>query len=816
MQCSCKIRYRDHRNGLGSEDSSPNSSRLGTLSSRELLPERIHDPSGATPLPTPRSEEFAVGPGAQSTGPVALVSGPSSLQSTKPSREAAVVVVSNRLPFTITRTAGGLDRSASSGGLVSALGPVLRGRGGTWVGWPGIDLNPHEVLPLHDESYEIKALYLDEREVTHYVHGFSNRTLWPLMHSLPARTRFDRLDFKVYWEVNERFADAAVTAVSGDDLIWIHDYHLMLAPEFVRQRLPRVRLAFFHQVPFPPYDIFRLLPWDRELLRGLLACDLVGFHVKGYADNFLDCVEKRLGSRVDRKAMIVEHGKRTVQVGVFPIGIAFDDFERRAKNAAPRSRPDGERMVLGLDRLDYTKGIPERIRSFERLLELHPEHRGTITLLQLAVPSRSQVAEYRELKREIDELVGRVNGRFATSRWSPIRYLFRSINNQELASLYRDADVALVTPLRDGMNLVAKEFVASQVGDPGVLILSRMAGAAETMREALLVNPYNIDETAEAIHRAITMDEHERSSRIAALRKREARDDISSWVDSFLDAAARRQTQLSPISGEDFQLWLGTTLNRPRLALFLDYDGTLSEIQSHPSDAIMTESMRIVLARCAERPDTDVAIISGRGLDDVKQIVDMGELTYAANHGLEITGPQIDRFTHEDLIHYQDRTLELTKALEEVHLDGAWTEAKGATLTYHYRGVSEGRWPELASRAHDIIIAAGFQARAAHCSIEARPPIGWDKGRAALHILRSLYGPSWSEQVRVIYVGDDQTDEDAFRLLSGLAYTFRVGPADSLTAATRMLPNVDSVCALLGWLANRPPQLDLNARIKIE
>lgn len=252
MQCSCKIRYRDHRNGLGSEDSSPNSSRLGTLSSRELLPERIHDPSGATPLPTPRSEEFAVGPGAQSTGPVALVSGPSSLQSTKPSREAAVVVVSNRLPFTITRTAGGLDRSASSGGLVSALGPVLRDRGGTWVGWPGIDLKPHEVLPLQDESYEIKALYLDEREVTHYVHGFSNRTLWPLMHSLPARTRFDRLDFKIYWEVNERFANAAVAAVSGDDLIWIHDYHLMLAPEFVRQRLPRVRLAFFHHVPFPP------------------------------------------------------------------------------------------------------------------------------------------------------------------------------------------------------------------------------------------------------------------------------------------------------------------------------------------------------------------------------------------------------------------------------------------------------------------------------------------------------------------------------------------------------------------------------------
>ena len=749
-----------------------------------------------------------MGSGEPNRRPVSLVSNLPGAEAKPAHFQGRVVVVSNRLPFTIARTAGGLDRTASAGGLVSALAPVLRSRGGTWVGWPGIDLKPHEVLPLGDDPYDVKTLRLDEREIAHYVHGFSNRTLWPLMHSLPARARFERVDFRVYREVNERFAELAVAAVVDDeDLIWIQDYHLMLAPEFVRRRSPRARMAFFHHVPFPPYDIFRLLPWDRELLRGLLACDLIGFHVKGYADNFLDCVEKRLGSRVDRDAMIVEHGKRSVQIGVFPIGIDFDDFAKRAEAAPPGSRLDGERIVLGLDRLDYTKGIPERIRSFERLLELHPEHRGTITLLQLAVPSRSQVAEYRELKREIDELVGRVNGRFATARWSPIRYLFRSINSEELASLYRDADAALVTPLRDGMNLVAKEFVASQVDDPGVLILSRMAGAAETMREALLVNPYDIDENAEAIHRALTMDEHERSSRMAALRRREARDDVTNWVSNFLEATARRQTGLSPLSGTEFQSWLGPALNRPRLALFLDYDGTLSEIQSHPANANMTPAMRDALARCAERPDTDVAIISGRGLDDVKQMVGMSELTYAGNHGLEISGPQIERFTHEDLIHYQDRTLALTKALEEVDRDGAWTEAKGATLTYHYRGVSDGRWPELAGRAHDIILAAGFQARAAHCSIEARPPIGWDKGRASVHILRSLYGPSWSEQVRVIYVGDDQTDEDAFQLLSGLAYTFRVGPADSLTAATRTLPNVEAVSTLLGWLAERPPQL---------
>ncbi len=730
---------------------------------------------------------------------------PATTPEVAPAKPPPVVVVSNRLPFTLTRTALGLARQTSSGGLVSALEPVLRTRGGTWIGWPGIDLEPGETIAQEDEAYRVRALQLNAHEVAHYVHGFSNRTLWPLMHSLPARTRFDRLDFEVYREVNGRFAQLAVSAASHNELIWIHDYHLMLTPELVRQQSPRARLAFFHHVPFPPYDIFRLLPWDRELLRGLLACDLIGFHVKGYADNFLDCVEKRLGIRVDREAMVVELGRRTIQIGVFPIGIDFADYAQRATAAPHQPSATGERTILGLDRLDYTKGIPERIRSFERLLELHPEHRGAINLLQLAVPSRSQVSEYRELKREIDELVGRVNGRFATSRWSPIRYLFRSLEREELAALYRDADIALVTPLRDGMNLVAKEFVASQVESPGVLILSRMAGAAETMREALLVNPYNIDETAEAIHRALTMDHYERRSRMAALRKREDRDDVSSWVAGFLDSATRQHARLSPISDSEFQSWLGPYLTRPKLALFLDYDGTLAELRNHPSEATMSETMRKALCNCAKRPDTDIAIISGRSLEDVQKITDTAGLIHAGNHGLEIEGAGIDRFVHEDLVHYQDRTLGLEKALEEVNRDGAWTEAKGPTLTYHYREVADDRWPELARRAHDIIIAAGFQSRAAHCAIEARPPIGWDKGRAALHILRARYGPSWSEQVRVIYAGDDQTDEDAFNLLGGLAYTFRVGPADSLTAATRRLPNVDSVCALLEWLGRRAP-----------
>jgi trehalose 6-phosphate synthase/phosphatase len=460
--------------------------------------------------------------------------------------------------------------------------------------------------------------------------------------------------------------------------------------------------------------------------------------------------------------------------------------------------------VLGVDRLDYTKGIPERIRAFERLLELHPKHRGKVVLLQLAVPSRSQVADYRELKREIDELVGRVNGRFATDTWSPIRYLYRAVPPERLAAMYRDADVGLVTPLRDGMNLVAKEYVASQVGDPGVLVLSEMAGAAATMREAVLVNPYSIDETAEAIHHALSMEEADRASRMLALRRREKRDDLQAWVTRFLDAARTETAELRPITDDEVEEWLAEYLRGYRASLFLDYDGTLTPLVDHPGKANLAPNVRTLLKELAARDDTEVAIVSGRSLEDVRDKVGLADATYAGNHGLEVAAPDLPHFQHEDAPHYRERIGELADALGEVCVNGAWVEPKGHTLTWHYRTVS-GDPKALVTRATEIISKAGFQAREAHRAVEARPPIGWDKGRAVLHVLRSRYGPSWPENVRVIYIGDDHTDEDAFRILAGMAMTFRVGPADTLTLARRRLSGVEAVTAVLRWLAHREP-----------
>jgi trehalose 6-phosphate synthase/phosphatase len=456
----------------------------------------------------------------------------------KPRKASRLIVVSNRLPVTIHRGPKGPERFRSTGGLIAAFEPTLRDRGGVWVGWPGIELRRGERLTHPDDPYDIEVVSIKRSELKSYYHGFANRTLWPLLHSLPTQTAFEHSDWQAYKLINRRFADVTTRTIRPGDTVWVNDYHLFLLPGLLRTNVTDAALGFFLHIPFPPFDIYRLLPWATEIMEGLLGADLIGFHVRGYVRNFLDCAKRLLGAKVDRRRKTVEHNGHVSKVGAFPLGIDFEHFEQLAR-AAPSRTWNDEQVILGVDRLDYTKGIPNRIHAFAHLLETYPEHRQRVTLLQVAVPSRSEVAEYRQLKREIDELVGRINGRFATATWSPIRYLYRSVPQDRLAGLYRDADVAIVTPLRDGMNLVAKEYVTCQVADPGVLVLSMMAGAAETMPEAVLVNPYNVEGTAEALHRALTMPEPERRERLDALRARERTNNVNVWAKSFLKQLAQ-------------------------------------------------------------------------------------------------------------------------------------------------------------------------------------------------------------------------------------------------------------------------------------
>ena len=329
-------------------------------------------------------------------------------------KQGRLVVASNRLPVTLRRSRGGLRAEPSSGGLVAAMAPAMQRNGGSWIGWPGARLNDGEQIEIADSEYDLRPIPLTPTEVKRFYHGYSNGVLWPLFHSLPERVHFGPRNWPAYQAVNERFAEALLDEAGDEDLIWVHDYHLALAPELIRRRRPTARIGFFLHVPFPPFDVYRILPQYREILRGMLACDFLGFHCPGYVTNFLDCVERLLGARVDRATGEVEHGSHLSRAAALPLGIDYAEYEKRAQEAPRPKRAPGEKIILGVDRLDYTKGIPERIRAYEQLLDRHPEFRTQLSFVQVAVPSREQVSEYQSLKREIDELVGRVNGRLSS------------------------------------------------------------------------------------------------------------------------------------------------------------------------------------------------------------------------------------------------------------------------------------------------------------------------------------------------------------------------------------------------------------------
>jgi len=417
---------------------------------------------------------------------------------------------------------------------VAAFEPMLRRLGGVWVGWPGIELRRGEHLSFAGDPYQIKPVRIPKRDLRGYYHGFCNSAVWPLFHTLPGQATFRPEDWRAYERVNSRFARVTAGAIGPEHLVFVNDYQLMRMPWRLRQRQPAVRMGFFLHIPFPSYDVFRVLPWAKLVLRGLLSCDFVGFHVPDYARNFLDCARRLLKVSVDRRQGLASVEGRVVSVSALPLGIDYEEFASLASSAPGAGLAGGLKVILGVDRLDYTKGIPERLRAFEHLLETQPAHRQKVVFIQLAVPSRAEISGYRRLKREIDETVGRINGRFGTATWTPIRYLYNTVPQDRLCGMYREADVALVTPLRDGMNLVAKEFVACQVEDPGVLVLSHLAGAAETMAEALKVNPYNIEDTSAKLHTALTMSEEERRARMKALRQREAGTDVHAWADKLL------------------------------------------------------------------------------------------------------------------------------------------------------------------------------------------------------------------------------------------------------------------------------------------
>ncbi len=724
-----------------------------------------------------------------------------------------LVVVSNRLPFRAERDARGLRLSRSPGGLVSALEPVLERRGGVWVGWTGATREDTEAaggvtLPV-SERVRYHEVPLSGTEVAQYYGGFSNRTLWPLFHYFVGQTTIDGGFWRAYERVNERFAEAAVAAGPPGALFWMHDYQLLRAPYHLRRLAPDARLALFLHIPFPATDVFRVLPWSRSLLQGMLSCDLVGFQVPSYAQHFLACAERLLGCEVDRAAGVARFEGREVAAQAHPISIDVALIESLAQRLKSTPRLQGaERLVeiLGVDRLDYTKGINERLLAIERLLERHPGYRRRIRLTQVMVPSRERVAEYSDLKRQLDETVGRINGRFSERGWSPISYLVRVLPPEELVPLYRQSDIALVTPLRDGMNLVAKEYVAAQLEDDGVLILSEMAGAADELQEALLVNPFDIEAVADALHRALAMSEDERRARMSALRDRVQASDVHGWVGRFLEAAelaGERAHSAVASAAEVTRRRLAPWLSqREGLALFLDYDGTLTPLAARREDARLSDAARQTLEQAARTPNLDLVVVSGRALEDVKQMVGVTGVTYVGNHGFEIEGPGLS-FRSEGVEQYAAALDAAAGDLVALGVAGARLERKGLTLSFHLRPVPPGERERAQHLAEGVLRRRRLRVTAGALVVEGRPPVPWHKGRAVLHVLVSRHGADWPARVRALYIGDDVTDEDAFRSLRGIGRSIRVGttPLPGPTAADFRLPDPDAVVELLRWLA---------------
>jgi trehalose 6-phosphate synthase len=470
-----------------------------------------------------------------------------------PSLTKRLLIISNRLPTVITQDQDEWSVKPGTGGLVTALAPVMRKNQGVWIGWPGCgDEAPLDKLLREfkdQQGYQLVPVPLSEEDVERYYRGFSNATIWPLFHDLLGFCRFDLTDWQAYNAVNQKFAAVVAEQGEKDDFIWVHDYQLMLVGAHLREMGIRDRLAFFLHIPFPSPDLFRRLPWKKSLIKGLLSYDQIGFQTLRDRRNFVQTAtallpEAEVVSR-HRHHTLLKWGERVIKVGHYPISIDFDEFDEGARSHEVEDAAwylhenlRGRQLVLGVDRLDYTKGIPERFLAFERALEKYPELIKRVSLLQVVVPSRTLVPDYADLKEQLDQLAGRINARFGQPEWLPIHYVFRCLKRVQLLARYRTSEIALITPLRDGMNLVAKEYCAGSVENNGVLILSEFAGAADQLgKHALLVNPYDTDGTADAIYQAFTMDPEERRQRMTNLRSEIRRNDVHRWLRRFVESS---------------------------------------------------------------------------------------------------------------------------------------------------------------------------------------------------------------------------------------------------------------------------------------
>ncbi|MBD2716189.1 bifunctional alpha,alpha-trehalose-phosphate synthase (UDP-forming)/trehalose-phosphatase [Microvirga sp. STR05] len=719
------------------------------------------------------------------------------------------IIVSNRLPTKIQRTEESLTFQPSEGGLATGLGSIYRQDGNVWVGWPGLfveDAAEEEYVCEQLSHDSMVPVFLTEAEIRDFYEGFSNSTLWPTFHYFTQYATYEQEHWDAYVAVNEKFCRAVLAQAGPEDTIWVHDYQLLLLPEMLRRERPEATIGFFLHIPFPSYELIRVLPWRAELLRGMLGADLIGFHTFGYMRHFLSAVQQLLG--LSSQNGQIEVPDRMVLVDAFPMGIDYKRYVRAAASeeakmheANYREALRDVRVILSIDRLDYSKGIAQRLRAFELLLQRYPEWREQVSLIMVVVPSRDQVAQYASLKEEIDELVGRINAQYRTITWNPIHYFYRSFPLEELASLYRLAEVALVTPMRDGMNLVAKEFIASKADKKGVLILSERAGAARELSDALIINPTDTGQLAEAMHDALVMPEDEQVQRMSAMQALVRQYNVFAWTKLFMARLEYSKMKQHTMATE--KLTPDTTAGllaeyhaTDQRLLLLDYDGTLAPFHANPQRAQPDQELLLLLRALTENPKNRVVIISGRDRTTLQAWLGHLPVDFIAEHGVWLRAAGEDWQLFQTLNNEWMREIRPVLELYVARTAGSFIEDKEYSLVWHYRRADA----ELgAVRARDLLNHLTFMTSNSELQVmEGNKVIeiktaGINKGTAAARWL-ATYQPQFT-----LAIGDDRTDEDTFRAMPPEAYTIKVG-TDSRSLARFHVASTAEVRQLLRQL----------------
>lgn len=704
-----------------------------------------------------------------------------------------LLIVSYRLPFTVQQTDEGTELRQNSGGLVSAVLSMAEQMGQRqgdatvkihWVGFGDASLQQADPAALENDTFVAHPVFMEEDVHNGFYYGFSNDLIWPLFHYFPSYASFKEADFQQYQQANTRFLEQLTTLIQPGDLVWIHDFQLMLLPDMVRQAVPSATIGYFFHIPFPTYEIVKLLPrtWRHLLLKGILGADVVGFHTNDYVQHFLQSVSDVLELPILGSRIVLPD--RSVVVKDFPISVDFLKFNASAQEADVidvrqqyQQLLRHNRLIFSVDRLDYTKGIIYRLQGFEWFMSHNPDWQGKVTFVMTVVPSRDKIGQYQELKREIEETVGRINGRFGTIGWRPIVYSYSSLTFTELLALYTACDIALITPIRDGMNLVCKEFVASRYDQKGVLILSEFAGAAQELTDALIINPTDTQEVSDAIQRGLEMPESEQKQRMTAMREHLQNHTVFRWSHDFLTAftdVTRQQPELE--TDLPVQTFVNAFEEASQRLLLLDFDGTLAPIVNNPADACPSASLSHTLAHLAE--SSDLVVISGRNRAFLEKTFAGIPVYLVAEHGAFLKKPDQP---WESLDLSSDDWVSSVRAIMAPFVDrfaGSFIEEKETALAWHYRMV-ESTDKDIEAQAIDL----ANQLRGASFSI----PLSIIQGSKVVEVKAARYSKGTVALTImdqkpydfIVSIGDDTTDEDMFRQLPNWAYTIKVGAGQS-------------------------------------